>query len=87
MSSQRKNSIVIHKDRKRVIEKSLSGISVKDISSLLGIKYSTVWAIVKQFNTIENVISKRWEQKITTYQFAEKHSTIMGRSKQSLKTI
>ena len=55
MSSQRKNSIVTHEDRKRIIEKSLGGIFVKDISSLLGIKYLTVWAIVKQFNTTEEV--------------------------------
>ena len=32
---------------------------MKDISSLLGIKYLTVWAIVKQFNTTGSVIPKK----------------------------
>ena len=80
MSSQRKKSIVTHEDRKRIIEKSPSEISVKDISSLLGIKYSTIWAIVKQFNTTGSAIPKKRggdKRSKLTYQFAEKQSTIM----------
>ena len=47
MSERRK---ITAEDKRRIIEKSLDGISFKDISSMLSLKYLTVWRIVDQFN-------------------------------------
>ena len=56
MSERRK---ITAEDKRRIIEKSLDGISVKDISSMLSLKYSTVWRIVDQFNKTGDANEKR----------------------------
>ena len=56
MSERRK---ITAEDKRRIIEKSLDGISVKDISSMLSLKYSTVWRIVDQFNKTGDANEKK----------------------------
>ena len=56
MSERRK---ITAEDKRRIIEKSRDGISVKDISSMLSLKYSTVWRIVNQFNKTGDANEKR----------------------------
>ena len=56
MSERRK---ITAEDKRRIIEKSLDGVSVKDIFSMLSLKYSTVWRIVDQFNKTVDANEKK----------------------------
>ena len=56
MSEKRR---ITAEDRKRIVEKSLEEILVKDISSMLSLKYFTVWRIVNQFDRTDDVSAKK----------------------------
>ena len=55
--SERKR--ITAEDRKQIVEKSLEGISVKNISLMLSLKYCTVWRIVNQFNRTGDISAKK----------------------------
>ena len=46
--------------RKRIIDKSLEGISAKDISIILDINHQTVFRIIKIFNSTGRIEAKGW---------------------------